>query len=186
MTTFLTLWFLAVSGGLVVKGVSVLRRRRAAAAALALHEATERSARPARERAEREAREQKTREEGEQRRRDDAKAACELLYAHHAPDIAARLPKATLDRFLERLLRTDLPADVVERKAAEIQQLICSHLDQSRGGKKAETVETVQAWYAEQLSQLAGVMDVRLRESFEAMLLQQFHERMLRVMGDEA
>jgi hypothetical protein len=186
MKDFFCLWFVLALGAIVVKGIRLVRRRRTEAVERARREAAERKARPERERAEREAAAKRTREEGEQRRRDDARAACELLYAQHAPEVASRLPKATFEQFLDRLLRSDLSADVVERKAEEIQKLVRSHLDSARGGRRAETVEQVQAWYDEQLGQLAGVKDERLRQSFEAMLLQQFHERMLRAMGDDA
>lgn len=184
-STFFTLWALAALGGLVVKGVQVRRRRGAAAADRARIEAEERRSRPERERAEREAAERKRRDEADRRRREDAREACELLYAQHAPEVGSRLPQATFEEFVKKLLRDDLPPDLVERKAAEVQSLIRSHIDQARGGKKPETVGQVQAWFAEQKQQLLGVSDERLRESFEALLLQQFHERMLRALGDE-
>lgn len=182
MELLCSLWVLVVGGWAAWKGIVRVGRYAGTVRDAARARVAEAVARPRRELLECEAADAREQAEAERLRREDARAACAFLYALHAPEIAGRFPRDTFEAFVARVLRDGLPADAVERNAAELQALIRAHAEQAGAIRKGETVATVQAWYAAQLADLATVADARLRESFEALLRQKYHERMMSAM----
>lgn len=142
----------------------------------------EKRLRPEYERLERERREQKQREEDARQRRQEARSGCEMLYNLHAPEIASRLPRSLFDDMVKRLLREELDAELVERKAAELQRLVLQHLERVAPTPKVITLQDVQAWYEEEKQRLAQVNDEDLRDSLLAALHAKYHERVFAIL----
>jgi hypothetical protein len=81
-----------------------------------------------------------------QRRREEARAACELLYTLHAPEIGARFSRQLFDDFIARHLGDSFPPEDVERRAQHLQEVLRQHLEKVEPTRK-QTVEGLARWY---------------------------------------
>jgi hypothetical protein len=95
---------------------------------------------PERERAAREA-------AAAQKRRADARAACEVLYNLHAPEIAVRFSRDLFNDFVTRHLGDNQSPEYVEERARQLQEIIRCHVERIEPPKKQWTVEELAAWY---------------------------------------
>lgn len=117
---------------LVVKGIGMLARRAV-------------GRRAAQELAERQ---HQTRQfAADRRRREDARAACELLYQLHAHALGTRFPKESFDDYLRRYLSDGHAAEDVERRAAQLQDIIHRHVEGADAPPKHLSIEALNAWY---------------------------------------
>ncbi len=108
-----------------------------------------------------------------QRRREHARAACELLYALHAPEISQRFPRSELDRFLRTYMSDAQPPDEVERRSLDFQLLI----DRHRQLVKPDAPKTIQAlaqWY---LHEKQRIVTLPLDEDLKQLHLMQLDYR---------
>jgi hypothetical protein len=107
-------------------------------------EELERPARLAREAIERQER------ETAQRRREDVRIRCELSYDRYATDLATRFPRAMFQDYLKRYLWDDRPADEVERRGVQLDDLILFHVAKIDPPKKCQNIEDLSRWYMEE------------------------------------
>ena len=84
------------------------------------------------------------------RRREDARAACELFYSQHAPEIAHRFPRTMLVEFMRTYMTDAHVAADVERRGRELQQIIESHLRMIVPEEKPRTISELSIWYLDQ------------------------------------
>ena len=104
---------------------------------------------PERERARREADTKAKDEAVSQQRRHEARAACELLYCLHAPEIGPRFSRQMFDDFVARHLGDSHPPDEVERRARQLQDILRQHLEKVEPSPKRRSIEDRTAWYQE-------------------------------------
>ncbi len=103
-------------------------------------------------------------------RRENARAACELLYAQHAPEIVQRFPRSDLDRFLRTYLGDTQPVDEVERRGLELQQLIHQHRQRIRPDAP-QTIQALADWYLAEKTRIEALpLDDDLKQTHRMQL----------------
>jgi hypothetical protein len=122
------------------------------------------------------------REEEARRRRREARAACELLYDLHAPEVGPRLPRERFAALMQRWLTDDLDADAFERKAQQLQQLVLQHLHRIEPPPRRTAVADVQRWYERERAELDALPEGDLKDSLLAVLNGKFQERMFEAL----
>jgi hypothetical protein len=140
-------------------------------------EAFEREA-PERERASRRAAKQAEEAAKAQRTRENARAACELLYNAHAPELATRFPRQDLDDFLCKQMGDDRIPEYVEERGQQLLEIIRKHVEKADPPKKIVTLADLARWYLEQKDQIDRVA---LSEDDKKLLLSQLEERYVRL-----
>ena len=142
-----------------------------------------------RRRAERAARRERDRHEGaapdrakadkeratDQRRRADARAACEIFYSLHAPEIGPRFAKDEFATFVARHLGDEHPPEYVERRAEQLLALLKQHLRKVLPPLGTETLDEILAAFDDRIRRVrASTLDDRDQE---VVLLQLEQER---------
>ena len=136
---------------------------------------------PERERAQREAEAAAPQRAEAQRRREEARIACEVLYALHAPDIGQRLTKETFDDFVKRRLGDDRTPEYVEERARQLREIIERHAEKVCPSPKESTVEETMAAYRLEVERItAAGLDPDWRDALLLKLKDQLFERLTR------
>ena len=81
------------------------------------------------------------------RRRVEARARCELLYSRHAPEIARRFPRKSMERFIQTYMSDADPAASVEQRGRELETIIEQHRNCVRPDKPPKTIQDLAEWY---------------------------------------
>jgi hypothetical protein len=148
----------------------------------------ERSA-PERERAQREADARKqaeaTQKADSQRRRSDARANCELLYSHYAPEIGQRFPRSDLDAWINKhMADTEAPA-VVEQRAEQLRRLIEYHREQIRPTPRFSNVRELAEWLNKEKAEIESLpVDERIKRTLLANLNERNAELMTQIVSN--
>jgi hypothetical protein len=106
---------------------------------------------------------QKMREEAarreaiEERRRIQARADCELCYSQHLNEVEYRLPKSIVKSFLRKYMSHDQPADEVEARGKQLQQIIQEHAHAANPPKKSNSMQELADWYLQEQSQIQSL-----------------------------
>ena len=136
---------------------------------------------PQRERARAEAEAAACRRADAQRRREEARAACEVLYALHAADVAQRFGKEAFDDFVKRHLGDDRPPETVEQRAQQLRQVIERHAEKANPSHKTQSVADAMADYREEVERIrAAKLDPEWEGTLLLKLKGQLFERLIR------
>lgn len=151
----------AAYAGTLGQAASGLRSRRSAQQAAAdeqrrrrEHEESQRLAREEYERAAPDREQQRQAEERRKaleaqdaKRRQDARAACELAYSRCAVEIGNRFSRQDLDRFMATYMGDDHAAEDVERRGAQLHQMMEDYRQPVKPQKKERTMQELAEWY---------------------------------------
>jgi hypothetical protein len=113
-------------------------------------------------------------EDQERLRREEARKDCELLYALYASELGDRFSRAMFDAFLDKYLNDSQPAEAVERRAKELQQIIRQHLECVRPGPR--TLTELTRWYEKQKREFEQLPDGPMRRSALAKLMRRYSD----------
>jgi hypothetical protein len=144
---------------------------------------------PERERAQREADARKQAEANQkvdaQRRRSDARAHCELLYNHYAPEIGQRFPRSDLDAWIiKHMSDTEDPA-IVEQRAEQLRRLIEFHREQIRPTPRFANVRELAEWLNKEKAEIESLpVDERIKRTLLANLNERNAELMTQIVGN--
>lgn len=93
-----------------------------------------------------------------QRRRTDARAACDVLYALHVPEIGERFPREKYEAFVRTYMMDAHDPAEVERRGAELQALIRQHLSQAKPHERTpRSIQDLSAWFLEQEARILAL-----------------------------
>ena len=140
---------------------------------------------PEREQQAREQKELLEKRQAENRRRADARGACEILFALHAPDVGERFPRATFDDFVSRHLGDEHPPEYVEERARQLREVIEQHLGKVRPAEDSRLAATVAAYNREVERVQASGLDTEMQETLLALMKGKLCERLLREAENE-
>lgn len=135
-------WVMLLVGAVFACGFAVARYRAKEQERMVSH--AEQARRGVQERTEEQRRLQT---EDAKRRRDAARARCETAYHVHAPELAARFPRASFDEFCTRHLGDSKPVEVVEARAEELLGIIRAHLAKTDPPKPVASLEVIMATF---------------------------------------
>lgn len=125
----------------------------------------ERQAREAAQRSEIAAQER----QADESRRIDARAACEFLYARHAPEIGLRFPRSLYDAFVQTYMNDSFGPAEVERRGGELQTLIEQHLDEVKPRPKRpepQSIPELAEWFLAEKSRIDALpLDEELKQT---------------------
>jgi hypothetical protein len=106
-----------------------------------------------------------------QQRREAARAACEDLYLLHAPEIGERLSREVLADYVRRHMGDDRPAETVEARARQLQEIIRRHLERVEPPPKRMTIAELAEWFLREKRQIdAAPLSPEDREAILAQL----------------
>ncbi len=100
-------------------------------------------------------------EEESRRRRDDARLRCELFYALHAPEIAARFTREQFTQYLRDFLGDHVAPELVEERADRLQEIIREHAERTNPKPKLHDIAALAGWYVAKKAEIeaAGLSD---------------------------
>lgn len=120
---------------------------------------------PRRERARREEEERRRHAASDQTRRENARAACELLYAAHAPEIRTRMPRTEVDRFMATYMGDAKPPAEVERRGEQLRRIIEQHRQTVKPERPPRTIAQLSEWYLAEKARLETLpLDERVKQ----------------------
>jgi hypothetical protein len=88
-----------------------------------------------------------------QRRRDEARAACDVLYSLHYPEIRTRFSKKDFAAFVNKYMNDDDAPDYVEARAAQLTGMIEQHR-QKIDPTPRFSFEELGSWYEQTLAKI--------------------------------
>jgi hypothetical protein len=131
--------------------------------------------RSAREGEARHLQQQKAAEHG--RRRVEARARCELLYNRHAPEIARRFPRKSMERFIQTYMSDADPAEHVEQRGRELENIIEQHRNCVKPEKRPRTIQDLAEWYLGEKNRIDALpLDEELKQEHAAALDMRYAE----------
>jgi hypothetical protein len=111
------------------------------------------------------------------RRRVEARARSELLYNRHAPEIARRFPRKNMERFMQTYMSDADPAESVEQRGKELQNIIEQHRNCVKPDKPPQTIQDLAEWYLREKSQIDALpLDEELKQEHAAALDMRYAE----------
>jgi len=133
---------------------------------------------PQRERAERE-------RTAAHRRRIDARAACEVFYSLHAPEIGTRFRKEDFTDFVTRHLGDDHPPEYVEHRADQLLKLLRSHLEKVVSPLAFKSLDEILAAFDDRIVKVrASSLDDRDKEVILVELEQEREEAVRKALRE--
>lgn len=118
---------------------------------------------------------QKAAEHG--RRRVEARARCELLYNRHAPEIARRFPRKSMERFIQTYMSDADPAEHVEQRGRELENIIEQHRNCVKPDKQPRTIQDLAEWYVRERNLIDTLpLDDALKQEHAAALDMRYAE----------
>jgi len=119
------------------------------------------------------------------RGRDDARAQADLFYALHGRTLGKRFPKTTYDDFVERYLGDERPVEDVERRAAQLIEVMQRRLDQCAPQAKESPLDEMLKARREQSERLKREdLPEEWAGTLEAMLEQELFDQLQRRMEE--
>ena len=92
-------------------------------------------------------------------------------------EIEYRFPKSTCNAFLREYMSDDQPAEEVEKRGKQLQQIIEHHALAANPPKTLTTMEDVSRWYVEETGQIEQLpVDEELREFHRVQLNMRYAE----------
>jgi hypothetical protein len=80
-------------------------------------------------------------------RRKEARSQCELFFNLYRADLGKRFTRAMLDSYMATYMSDADPADVVERRAAELRGIIDRHLERVGKAERPTSIDQLAVWY---------------------------------------
>ncbi len=113
------------------------------------------------------------------RRRKDARAACELAYSRCAVEIGERFSRQELERFMGTYMGEEHTADDVERRGAELRQMMADYCQPPKPQKKKQTLKELTDWYQSEKQVIESLtLDELVRKEYVAALTRRHADMM--------
>lgn len=109
-------------------------------------------------------------------RREDARARCEFFFSLHAAELGKRFTQTMLETYLEQYLDEDRHPEYVERRAAQLLDLMQQHLAKAQPEPRFRSLEGIALWFQSEKQKIEGlplddrakrVLVVNLREKYD-------------------
>lgn len=111
------------------------------------------------------------------RRRVNARARCELLYNTHAPEIGARFPRESFDRFLDEYMGDGASPAEVEHRGKELAKIIEQHRQTVKPDKQPRTIQHLAEWYLQERQRIDSLpLEDELKQEHHAALDMRYAE----------
>lgn len=92
-----------------------------------------------------------------QRRRDDIRARCELVYDRLADRIGQFYPRSKLEDFLQRYMSDARPAEEVEARGRELEQLLTHLLESVEPSPRNPSLDELARWHSAQKAKIESL-----------------------------
>jgi len=117
------------------------------------------------------------------RRRNDARSKALLTYNRYASKLGGRFTQENLDHFIATYMGDDQPPDAVERRAAELLQLLQEHAAAADPPEEKQTLDALARWYLAQKEHIQSLpLDDRAKRLHIVELTRRYNELSARLV----
>lgn len=113
-----------------------------------------------------------------QLRRDEARSACEVLFATHAPELGKRFSREMFDEFLRKHMGDGQSPEFVEQRGVQLQGIVKSHLEKAGHSDRKTSLADLAAWF---LKEKGEIERTALADDDKELLVAQLEERYVRL-----
>jgi hypothetical protein len=118
-----------------------------------------------------------------QRRRNDARAKAVLTFSRYASKLGGRFTQENLDHFVAAYMGDDQPPDAVERRAAELLQVLQEHAAAADPPEEKQTLDALARWFLAQKEHIQSLpLDDRAKRLHIVELTRRYNELSARLV----